>query len=119
MSYLRAACSKVKAAIIQQEQNHCKLNGNNNGTYNHEEIMKVELVIKRVLKGIYNDEEDGQGMSNLMDVTTNTINSIQTNKVVTWKAILQQLADEAKETNKIASKRGNILLTILPMITKC
>ena len=57
-------------------------------------------------------------MSKLMEATTNKINLVQTNKVVTWKAILQQSIDEAKIANKITSKRGKSQPTILPMITE-
>ena len=43
-------------------------------------------------------------ISKLMDVTANNLESVQTNKVVTWKAILQQSAKEAKEASKNATK---------------
>ena len=85
MSDVNAARGEAKAAVIEQLL-HCKLNRNKNGTYNHDEIAKVEIIIKRVLKGIYNDEEDGQGMSKLMEATPNNINQVHTNKVITWES---------------------------------
>ena len=117
MSDVNAARGEAKAAVIEQLL-HCKLNRNKNGTYNHDEIAKVEIIIKRVLKGIYNDEEDGQGMSKLMEATPNNINQVHTNKVITWKAVIQQSADEAAEATAKATKRNAAPTNILPMITE-
>ena len=51
MSDVNAAQGEAKAAVIEQLL-HSKLNRNKNGTYNHDEIAKVEIIIKRVLKDL-------------------------------------------------------------------
>ncbi len=51
-----------------------------------------------------------------MEDKPNNINQVHTNKVITWKAVIQQSADEAAEATTKATKRNATPTTILPMI---
>ncbi len=89
MPDVNSARGDAKAAVMEQHK-HCCLKRNKNITYNHNKITKVELTVNRVLKEIYNDKEDGQGMIKLMASKANNINTVKTNKVVTWNAVILQ-----------------------------
>ena len=108
---------EAKVAIMEQLE-HCKLKRNKNGLYNHDEIKKVELTVLRVLIDTYNENKSRQGMSKLMDATSNSVNTVKTNMTVSWRDVIAQAAKEAKADTEAALLIDLNAPTIAPSITK-
>jgi hypothetical protein len=73
MSKVYAARSAAKKHIVEQCEN-CNLKNNNNGLYNHDDIVKVKETIEGKLNEVFLGHESGLGMIKLLDSTDNEIN---------------------------------------------
>ncbi len=101
---------------VLESMAHVKLPTNSNKQYEHDEFVKVEKIIRRVLTETYNELSNGKGMSELLDKTTNDVNSIKTTDTVSYKTVLQEAKDEAERANKAAKKKDANAAIILPTI---
>jgi hypothetical protein len=73
MSEVYAARSVARKHIVEQCGN-CKLKKNNNGLYNHDNIVKVQETIEGKLNKVFLDHNSGLEMIKLLDSTDNEIN---------------------------------------------
>ena len=79
MSKVYAARSIAKKHIVEQCGN-CNLKKNNNGLYNHDDIVKVRETIKGKLNEVFLDHSTGLGMIKLLNDNSNVINLVKLTK---------------------------------------
>ena len=101
---------------VMESMAHVKLPTNSNKQYEHDEFIKVQNTVKRVLTETYNDLTNGKGMSELLEVAPNDVNSIKTTDSVSYKTVLKESADEAAKANKVAKAKDANAATIMPLI---
>ena len=101
---------------VMESMAHVKLPTNSNKQYEHDEFIKVQKTVIRVLTETYNDLSNGKGMSELLEKTPNDVNKIKTTDSVSYKTILKESADEAAKANKAAKAKDANAATIKPLI---
>ena len=101
---------------VMESMAHVKLPTKSNKQYEHDEFIKVQNTVKRVLTETYNDLTNGKGMSELLEVAPNDVNSIKTTDSVSYKTVLKESADEAAKANKEAKAKDANTATIMPLI---
>ncbi len=80
--------------IVEQCEN-CNLKKNNNGLYNHDNIVKVQETIKGKLNKVFLDHESGLGMIKLLESTDNKINTVATNQMISADSVINNAKKEA------------------------
>jgi len=100
---------------VMESMAHVKLPTNGNKQYELDEFLKVQKIIKRVLNETY-DELNANGMCDLLESTTNAMNSIKTTDTISHKTVLQESKDEAEKANKAAIAKDASAKPIMPMI---
>ena len=101
---------------VMESMAHVKLPTNSNKQYEHDEFIKVQKTVIRVLTETYNDLTNGKGMSELLEQAPNDVNSIKTTDSVSYKTVLKESADEAAKANKEATAKDANAATIMPLI---
>ena len=89
-----AAQSVAKKHIVEQCGN-CNLKKNNNGLYNHDNIVKVRKKIEGKLNKVFLDHNTGLGMIKLLDNTNNAINMVKTNQMISVDSVINDAKKEA------------------------
>ena len=89
MSKVYAAQSVANKHIVEQCKN-CNLKKNNNGMYNHDDIIKVHEMIKGKLSKVFLDHNTGLGMIKLLDNTNNAINMVKTNQMISVDSVINK-----------------------------
>jgi hypothetical protein len=70
---------------VMENMAHVKLPTNSNKQYEHDEFIKVQKTVIRVLTETYNDLTNGKGMSELLEQAPNDVNSIKTTDSVSYQ----------------------------------
>jgi hypothetical protein len=94
---------------------HVKLPTNGNKQYKLDELLKVLKTVKRILTETF-DELNANGKCNLLDSTSNDMNSIKTTDTVSYKTVLKESKDEAIKANKAVLVKDANAKTIAPMV---
>jgi hypothetical protein len=87
MSKVYAARSVARKHIVEKCGN-CKLKKNNNGLYNHDNIVKVQETMESKLNEVFLDHDSGLGMIKLLDSTNNKINMVTTNQMISADSVI-------------------------------
>ena len=96
---------------------HVNLTTNSNKQYTHDEFIKVQNIVVRVLAETYNKLLlDRKGMSELLEEALNDVNKIKTTQTVSYKIVLQESKDEAAKATKAAKTKDSNAATIAPLI---
>jgi hypothetical protein len=86
-SDIHLAQGEAKDTVMESMAN-VKLPTNSNKQYEHDEFIKVQKTVIRVLTETYNDLSNGKGMSELLEQAPNEVNSIKTTDSVSYKTVL-------------------------------
>ncbi len=89
MSKVYTAQSFAKKHIVEQCEN-CNLKKNNNGLYNHDDIVKVQETIEGKLNEVFLDRDSGLGMIKLLNSTNNEINLVTTNQMISADSVINK-----------------------------
>ena len=103
MREVYVARSVAKKHIVEQHVN-CNLKKNNNGLYNHNNIVKVRKTIKRKLNKVFLDHNTGLGMIKLLADMHNTIKMVKTNQMISVDNVINKAKKEAM-TSMVARKK--------------
>ena len=104
MSEVYAAQSVAKKHIVEQCAN-CNLKKNNNGLYNHDDIVKVRETIKGKLNEVFLDHNTGLGMIKLLDDVDNAINLVKTNQMISADSVIKDVLKEAMTATTAVCKK--------------
>ena len=104
MSKVYSARSVAKKHIVEQCKN-CNLKKNNNGLYNHDDIVKVRKMIKGKFNEVFLDHNTGLGMIKLLDNAINAINRVKTNQMISVDSVINDAKKEAMTTSATARKK--------------
>ena len=89
MSKVYAERSVAKKHIVEQCGN-CNLKMNNNGLYNHDNIVKVHETIKGKLNEVFLNHNTGLGTIKLLDNTNKAINMVKTNQIISVDNVINE-----------------------------
>jgi hypothetical protein len=89
-----SARRKNKTSTTEQLKK-IKLNTDDAGQYQHDDVIKFIKQLKLVAKEQFNPLDKSNGMSKLFEQSRNTINTITTQVAYDYKDILKKLRDEA------------------------
>ena len=117
MSEVNAARSVSKKHIVEQCAN-CNLKNNNNGLYNHDDIVKVRETIKGKLNEVFLDHGTGLGLIKLLDNNNNAINLVKTNQMISADSVINNAIKEAMTDTTAACKKDKNADEVKPSITK-
>ena len=117
MSKVYAARSVAKKHIVEQCGN-CNIKKNNNGLYNHDNIVKVRETIEGKLNEVFLDHNTGLGMIKLLDDTDNAINQVKTNQMISAGSVINNAIKEAMTATTAACKNDKNTDEVKPSITK-
>ena len=104
MRKVYAARSIAKKHIVEQCGN-CNLKKDNNGLYNHDNIIKVQETIKGKLNEVFLDHNMGLGMIKLLDDTNNAINMVKTKQMTSVDNVIKEASNEAMAATAAARKK--------------
>ena len=103
---MEEACSTVRATTRAQVQENIlklTLQNNDNGKYQHDDIITFVNAVRRVLKALYNPSDPGNGMMKLLKSSTGSppiaISAIDSNDVATIATVLATVTREAAVAN--------------------
>ena len=116
MSEVYMAQSVAKKHILEQCGN-CNLKKNNNGVYNHDDIVKVRKTIEGKLNEVFLDHNTGLGMIKLLDNMNNTINMVKSNQMISVCNVINDAKKEAMIASGAARKKDKTVDKVEPMIT--
>ena len=118
MSEVYAARSIAKKHIVEQCAN-CNLKKNNNGLYNHDNIVKVRETIKVKLNEVFLDHDTGLGMIKFLNNSNNAINLVKTNQMISADSVImlgfydlippQKTSSSGRRAHKIDWRRPTLL----------
>ena len=117
MSEVYAARSVARKHIVEQCEN-CNLKKNNNGLYNHDDIVKVQETIEGKLNEVFLDHDSGLGMIKLLDSANNEINSVKTNQMISADSVINKAKKDAMTATAAAKKKDKGADEVEPTITK-
>ena len=117
MSKVYAAQSLANKHIVEQCGN-CNLKKNNNGLYNHDDIIKVCKTIKGKLNKVFLDKNTGLRMIKLLDNTDNAINLVKTNQMISADSVINNAKNEAMTATEADRKKDKNAEEVEPTITK-
>ena len=109
MSEVYAARSVAKKHIVEQCGN-CNLKKNNNGLYNHDDIVKIRETIEGKLNKVFLDHDTGLGMIKLLDV--------KTNQMISADSVINNGRKEAMTATAAACRKNKNAEKVKPTITK-
>ncbi len=104
MSEVYAARSVARKHIVEQCEN-CNLKKNNNGLYNHDDIVKVRETIKGKLNEVFLAHDLGLGVIKLLDSTNNAINLVTTNQIISADSVINQAKKDEMLATAAAKKK--------------
>ena len=104
MNEVYVARSVAKKHIVEHCGN-CNLKKNNNGLYNHEDIVKVRETIEGKLNKVFLDHDTGLGMIRLLDDDDNAINLVKTNQMISADSVINNAKKEAMTATAAACKK--------------
>jgi hypothetical protein len=117
MSKVYAARSVARKHILEQCGN-CNLKKNNNGLYNHDDIVKVQETIEGKLNKVFLDHDSGLGMIKLLDSTNNEINLVTTNQMISADSVINKAKKDTITATAAAKKKDKNAEDVEPTITK-
>jgi hypothetical protein len=97
------ACYTARATLRTQVRdliNELPLHRNENGQYQHDDIIVFMGGVERQLKGLYNPLQPGQGMADLLEEHPNLLNKIKSTDMADATTILREAKDEAAKLSK-------------------
>ena len=119
MSEVYVAQRISKNHIVEQCANW-NLNKNNNGLYNHDDIVKVHETIKGKLNEVFLDHNTGLGMIKLLDDNNNNnaINLVKTNQMISADSVIKYALKKAMTATTAACKKDKNADKVEPSIKK-
>ena len=117
MSKVYAARRVAKKYIVEQCAN-CSLKKNNNGLYNHDDIVKVHEKIEGKLNEVFLDHNTGLGMIKLLDDVDNAKNLVKTNQIISADSVIKDALKEAMTATTAACKKDKNADEVEPSIMK-
>ena len=117
MSKVYAARSVSKKHIVEQCAS-CNFKKNNNGLYNHDDIVKVCETIKGKLNKVLLDHSTGLGMIKLLNDNSNAINLVKTDQMISADSVINNSIKEAMPATTAARKKDKNAEEVKPTITK-
>ena len=96
---------------------NCNLKNNNNGFYNHDNIVKVRETIEGKLNKVFLDHNIGLGMIKLLANTNNAINMVKTNQMISMENVINKAKKEAMIASTAACKKDKNADNVKPTIT--